>query len=301
MSTITKVALAGAKGNVGEPILEQLLKAGFQVTVLTRPDSSSTFPSNVTVKHVDYDSVDSLTAALQGQDALVVTITHTALGKQHNLIEAASKAGVKRFLPSEFGSDSFNEKLIKLPGFKAKHDVHEALRKAARETGLTWTSVVNGPFLDWGISVGFLVNAKEKTIEYPDGGIHQFSATTLESIAKAIVAVLQNPEQTRNRPVYIQDVAITQKQLGDLVKKYVGADGWTETVSSIDESIQKVLEEVKKEQPDIRTIAFGSLKPAIWGGVEYNSAFQKLDNELLGIKGLSTAELEAVVAKSVPK
>lgn len=253
------------------------------------------------MKPVDYDSVDSLTAALKGQDALVVTITHTALGKQHNLIEAASKAGVKRFLPSEFGSDSFNEKLIKLPGFKAKHEVHEALRKAARETGLTWTSIVNGPFLDWGVAVGFLINAKEKKVELPDGGNHQYSATTLETIAKAIIAVLQHPEETKNRPVYIQDVAISQKQLYDLVKKYAGADGWTENVSSIDAEIQKVLEEVKKDQPDIRVVAFGSLKPAIWGGVEYNSAFQKLDNELLGIKGLSPAELEAVVAKSVPK
>ncbi|KAI4860588.1 NAD(P)-binding protein [Hypoxylon rubiginosum] len=301
MSTITKVALAGARGNIGGPVLDQLLKAGFQVTVLTREGGSATFPSAVTVKHVDYDSVESLTAALQGQDALVVTITTSAIGKEYNLIEASIKAGVKRFIPSEFGSDTFNEKLSKLPGYKAKVDIHEALRKAARESSLTWTSVVNGPFLDWGISASFLLNAKDRTIEYPDGGNHQFSATTLESIGKAVAGVLKNPEQTKNRPVYVQDVAITQRQLGDLVKKFVGADGWKETVSSIDEAVQQVWDEVKKAEPNPGPVFFGTLKAAIWGGDAYNSRFQKLDNELLGIKGLSPAELEAVVAKNIPK
>ncbi|XXH01299.1 hypothetical protein Hte_007655 [Hypoxylon texense] len=301
MSTITKVALAGARGNVGEPTLDQLLKAGFQVTVLSREGSSAPLPSAVTVKPVDYDSVDSLAAALRGQDALVVTITTSAIDKEYNLIQASIKAGVKRFIPSEFGSDTFNEKLSKLPGYKAKVDIHEALDKAAKESSLTWTSVHNGPFLDWGISASFLLNAKDRTVEYPDDGKHQFSATTLESIAKAVVGVLKNPEQTKNRPVYVQDVALTQRQLADLVKKYVGADGWKETVTSIDETVQQIWDEVKKEQPNMGPVFFGTLKAAIWGGDAYNSRFQKLDNELLGIKGLSPAEVEAVVAKNIPK
>ncbi|KAI1771485.1 NAD(P)-binding protein [Hypoxylon cercidicola] len=301
MSTITKVALAGARGNLGEPVLTQLLKAGFQVTVLTREGSSGTFPSAVTVKAVNYDSVDSLTAALQGQDALVSTITTEAVDKQRNLVEASAKAGVKRFIPSEFGSDTFNEKLEKLPGYKDKVDLHEVLAKAARETGLTWTAVVNGPFLDWGIAVNFLLNVKDRAIEYLDGGNNPFSTTTLESVGKAVVGVLKNPEQTKNRPVYVQDVVLTQRQLADLVKKVVGVDGWKETVTSTEETLQQIWDELKKDQPNFFPVVMGTLKTAIWGGDAYNSRFQKLDNELLGLKGLSPAELEAVIAKSIPK
>lgn len=36
-----KVAVAGATGNVGRPIVKQLLAAGFRVTVLTRVGSTS--------------------------------------------------------------------------------------------------------------------------------------------------------------------------------------------------------------------------------------------------------------------
>lgn len=282
-------------------VLAQLLDAGFQVTALTRQGGSQTFPSNVTVKAVDYDSLDSLTSALQGQDAVVATLGSFALDKQFLLIDAAAKAGVKRFIPSEFGSNTLHERTSKLPGYKLKVDVRKALEKAASESGLTWTVVVNGPFLDWGISAGFLLNAKDRTIELPDGGNNKFSASTLSTVAKGVVGVLKNPDQTKNRGVYVQDAVLTLKQLEGIVQKLVGADGWKETVPSIEEGLQQGLEEIKKEQPNMLTVFLTTLKAAIYGGDAYGCQFHKNDNELFGIKELSDAEVEAVVAKSIPK
>ena len=87
MSNITNVALAGvrkafnptllshrlipklatqAMGNLGSAILNQLLNAGFKVTVLTRQSSAHSFPSSVTAIPVDYDSLKLLTNALKG-------------------------------------------------------------------------------------------------------------------------------------------------------------------------------------------------------------------------------------------
>jgi len=62
---IRTVAVAGASGNLGPAVLNQLLAAEFTVTALTRADSRSTFPSAIKVVPVDYDSLDSLTAALE--------------------------------------------------------------------------------------------------------------------------------------------------------------------------------------------------------------------------------------------
>lgn len=98
--------------------MEQILKAGFEVTVLTRPTSNHTFPSNVKVVAVDYDNFDNLVAALRGQDALISTLGSAAFNKQLLLVKAAAEAGVKRFIPSEFGSDTLNEKSRALPVFK---------------------------------------------------------------------------------------------------------------------------------------------------------------------------------------
>src|SRR5690242_16544214 len=105
-----KVAVAGATGNVGIPILKELLAAGFSVTALTRQGSSSAskLPSdaNLTVKEVDFTSVPSLTEALKGHFAVVSTLATIAVGSQDLLIDAAAAAGVTRFIPSEFGSDT---------------------------------------------------------------------------------------------------------------------------------------------------------------------------------------------------
>ncbi|OTA66015.1 NAD(P)-binding protein [Hypoxylon sp. EC38] len=300
MSSIKKVVLAGATGNLGGTILEHLVNAGFEVTVLTRKGASHTFPSNVTVKAVDYDSLDSLVDALQGQDAVVSNLGHPALTKQFLLIEAAVKTGVKRFIPSEFGSDTLNPKTAALPGYKEKVDVQNALKKAAAESGLTYTFILNGPFLDWGVNVGFLVDVKNRTIELADGGDRKTSTTTLASVGKAVVGVLRHPEETKNRGVYVQDTAISLKELLAHLKKIVGPDGWKENVTSVAEGLKQTEEELKKGQPNIGVILITNLRAAMWGE-GYGGHFQKLDNDLLGIKQLSDAEVVDVIAKSVPK
>ncbi|KAI1098347.1 NAD(P)-binding protein [Jackrogersella minutella] len=300
MSSINKVVLAGAKGNLGGAVLDQLLNAGFQVTALTRQGSSHTFPSNVTVKTVDYTSLDSLANALQGQDAVVATVASEALDVQPLLIQASIKAGVKRFIPSDFGADTLNEKSSKLPGYATKVGIHSVLRKAAAESSLTWTVVLNGPFLDWGIAVGFLANTKGREIEFPDGGDRKYSASTLGDVGKAVAGVLKNPEQTKNRGVYVQSAALTQRQLEGYLQKVVGADGWKENVTSIAEGLKQGEEELKKEQPNFGLVFLPTLKAAIWGE-GYGGLFQKLDNDLVGVKELSDAELEDLVIKSAPK
>ncbi|KAI1645286.1 NAD(P)-binding protein [Daldinia loculata] len=297
MTTITKVAIAGAKGDLGEPVFEQLLKAGFQITVITRKGSSHIWPSNITVKEANYDSLDSLTEALQGQDAVVSTITTSSLSAQINLIDAAVKAGVKRFIPSEFGSDTFNAKASQLPCYKPKIEVQQALKKAAAESSLTWTAVLCGPFLDWAIRVGFFADVKNRTISLPDGGNNTASSTTLPTVGKAVVGVLKNFERTKNRQVYIQEAIITLKQIAEILKKYTGTEGWVENVTSLDEGLQKALEENKTAYTP--NVFISTLRVAMWGK-EYGGTFQKLDNELLGIKQLSPAEVEAIVAKNIP-
>ena len=94
MSTITKVALAGASGSLGKPVLEHLLESNFTVTVLTREDSTSTFPTGVKVVKVDYTSEENLTTALQGQDALISTLATEVISSQDILMKAAIAASL---------------------------------------------------------------------------------------------------------------------------------------------------------------------------------------------------------------
>lgn len=113
-------------------MLNALVKSGkFNVTVVKRPSSSATFPDLVTVRTADLSSVDSVTAAFEGQDAVVSTVGTAGLPGQGVLVEAAVAANVKRFLPSDFGSDIANPNTGVLPVFNFKTATHKALREAA--------------------------------------------------------------------------------------------------------------------------------------------------------------------------
>ncbi|ERF73005.1 hypothetical protein EPUS_07099 [Endocarpon pusillum Z07020] len=298
MSSITKVALAGATGNLGPAILDGLLNAGFKVTVLTRSSSTHSFPPSVTAISVDYNSLDSLTNALKGIEAVVSALPYTGnpadVTTNLRLVEAAAKAHVKRFIPSEFGSDTLNEKARTLPVFAGKVAVQDALKKEAATGGMTYTVVCTGPFLDWGIMVGFIMNLKGKSISLWDGGDRVFSATSLQAIGKATAGVLKQLEQTKNRAVYVHETATTLKKLATMGKHATGADGWQENVVSMDEQLEMAWAELKKDQPNPDNFAYNFIKASIWGE-GFGGHFERLDNKLLGIKEMGDAELQDLV------
>ncbi|KAI1497297.1 nmrA-like family protein-like protein [Biscogniauxia marginata] len=295
MSSISKVAVAGATGKIGPEIVKQLLAEGFQVTALTRGSNSQALPSTVVVKTVDYSSLESLTDALKGHDAVVSLLQPTAVDTaQRVLLDAAVKAQVKRFLPSEYGSNGSNEKVSQLPFFVPKARFQEAVRIEAAAGNLEYTLICTGPFLDMCLDLGLFMNLKERSTILYDGGNRLFSTTTVSTLAKAVAGVLKHPEQTKNRVVLVQDIAITQKRLVEMGEKATGPDGWKEEEVPVAKLLEEIEEEKKKSVPSHLVFVLNSIKIGVYGE-GYGSHFQNLDNELLGIKGLTDAEVQSLV------
>lgn len=266
--------------------------------VLTRPSSDHEFPSSVKVAKVDYDSVDSLTEAIGDNDAVISTITTTAVSLQKNLLDASLKAGIKRFIPSEFGSDTLNPKTRKLPVYKQKVEIQDYIAEKCKGTETTYTFVINNCFLDWGLSANFLLKLKEHAIELYDGGEGLYSATRLSTIAKGVVGVLKNPKETENRAIYIQDLAISQKKLLEIAQRVTPGQKWTATEVSTAEQEKWGYEELQKPEPQMWPAMFAFLKRAIWGE-GYGGHFAKNDNALLGIEDMKEEELEELLKSMV--
>jgi len=142
---IKSLVIVGASGHLGEAVLPEFLKSSLQVSVLARPDSKASFPEGVTIIRASTSNATELEAALKGQDAIVSLLSD--VGIQEALLEAAKKAGVKWFVPSEFGHDTSDPLVMDLPIplFKAKDD----FRKKLDESGLGWTGIIPGMFFDW--------------------------------------------------------------------------------------------------------------------------------------------------------
>ncbi|KAJ5818254.1 hypothetical protein N7474_003845 [Penicillium riverlandense] len=290
----TKVALVGGSGNLGPAILSELLGAGFAVTVLTRQDSSKTFDSRAQIAKVDYESLESLKAALVGQDVVVNTLGVGAVPRDIHLrlVDAAVAAGVKRFLPSEYGSDTTHPNTAKLPVFGDKVAVQEHLKNVSQQSGLTYTILVNGPFLDWGIKTGFLLDLSGPVAAMYDGGDRKFSATTLRGVGKAVVGIVSNLSATKNTTVFVHEATVSQKELLALS----GKTPETKTVQTSDLE-QEAFAELQKPEPNPHVFAFGFLRRAIFGeGFGSLFASENLFNDLFGMKTLSKEELRRLVA-----
>ncbi|KAK9759709.1 hypothetical protein K7432_017011 [Basidiobolus ranarum] len=107
MSSFKVIAVAGGNGSFGSLIVQALLAHGtFQVKILSRRAQDKQEP-NAEVAVVDYANHDSLVQALKGVDVVISVLNdYAVIEPQLALVEAAKQAGVKRFVPSEFATDS---------------------------------------------------------------------------------------------------------------------------------------------------------------------------------------------------
>ncbi|EME38980.1 hypothetical protein DOTSEDRAFT_83607 [Dothistroma septosporum NZE10] len=291
MTAYRKVAVAGATGNLGPAIVQGLVDGGFEVTVLSRSGRSDGLPSGIEIVTVDYSSRDSLVNALTGQDAFVSAIPNH--GEQAPLIDAAIAAGVKRFLPSDFGSDvPGNANAAALPVFKGKVATRDYLKK--KENEISHTFVINSLFLDWGIKLGFQLNLNGTTKLY-DNPDTKRSYTALADIGKAVANILKKPKETKNRAVYIQSTAISQNELLAIAKKVKpGFKAETESVST-EQVLKDSYAALEKGGEAIGGAMVGFIIVSIFNE-KYGGNFEgRNDNELLGIKEKSPTELEALV------
>jgi len=167
MSGFKGFAVAGA-GNFGKFIVKELLElknAGkiTKVSVLTRSAGSATSSElaalGASIVELDYGSTDSIIKALAGVDVLICAFGPTGISTQISLAEPAKAAGVKLFVPSEYGGDS--EQLNKISFQVTKLEVQKKLK----EIKLPYTLFQTGGWPDACFTPFFgfdLANAKVK-------------------------------------------------------------------------------------------------------------------------------------------
>ncbi|SMY22197.1 unnamed protein product [Zymoseptoria tritici ST99CH_1A5] len=247
---IALVTLLGADGKLGPSIYEALVSAGFTVTVLKRDSSKSktSYPSQVSIP--DAFNVEDLVEVLRGQDAIVVTIKGSETELQKRIADACVKAGVKRFIPADFGSVDSSSALTQelVPLYKHKTALREYLIELAQKhSSFTWTSLVCGHFFDQ--SLEFLhIYLPQRRIEIINDGSQKWSASSLAQIALATVRILQRPDVTANRMIYIQSFLVSQNEVTAAFERATGGAKW-EVVSKDSEKYREE-EKIKADAGD---------------------------------------------------
>ncbi|KAH8829737.1 hypothetical protein DL96DRAFT_1706586 [Flagelloscypha sp. PMI_526] len=242
--SVTNIIVLGAGGNLGSPVVEALLASQkFYVSVLTRPESKSTFPSDVKVVTAEY-TLPSLQVAFSGQDVVLAVVGAGGFASQKIIVDAAIAAGVKRFIPSEFGVDINPETIAFIPALQGKKDLVDYL--ISKESSISWTVFKTGAFFDWGLKFGFIgFDLPNRKADLLDGGHTMCHVTNVSTIAKAVVASLSTSEgyeKTKNQHVRIADHEVSQRDILSAIERITG-DKWE--VKEMDS--EPLVEEARKK------------------------------------------------------
>ncbi|MCJ1377840.1 hypothetical protein MMC17_000936 [Xylographa soralifera] len=297
---IENVAIVGAGGQSGKFIVEALLKNGkHNITAITREGSTNKVAEGVHVKKVDYNDQASLTEALKGQDALVITMGVTAPpGQQTKLVEAAAAAGVPWVLPNEFGGDGLNEEAGKDiflgPPKKAVRDHIEKLGKSS------WIGIACGFWYEYSLGGGpyrFGFDFKNKTVTIYDDGTTRINTSTWPQTGREVANLLGlkvYPEDEhdkspclahfRNTFVYGSSFTISQNEMFESVLRVTGdsVNDWKVTHVPVKEAYQ---EGIKMFQSGNRA-GFAQLmysRTFSSDGAGNYGATRGLDNDKLGL------------------
>lgn len=278
--------------------MKALVGAGFEVTVLTRSKKTGAYDSTVEVREVDFTSVELLTSALEKIDAVVSTLSGKAIDSQTALIDAAVAAGVKRFIPSDFGSVSTNPKLENFPFYSSMANVRKHLARNAANGEFSWTVLACGAFLEFVFHMPTLMDFDNHTATILDDGNNRVSSTSMPLVGTAIAAILKNFDATKNQILHTSQVIWTQNQLLGFAKELKPEIKWETSKAHTSVLLKESLEQIGAGDFSM-PVMLKLLTGTALAGDTYGGAYDVTDNKLLGIKELTAEELKILVARQL--
>ncbi|KAL3432555.1 hypothetical protein BDV09DRAFT_126072 [Aspergillus tetrazonus] len=239
---MTKIALFGSTGQIGRAILLALLTTtSHEITSIDQP-SSENKAKEIDVREEEKKrlkavginileaSTDELVSILAGVEIVVGALNGKALTAQEKIQDAADKAGVKRFYPSEYGMHHLytdeNGRGVLHPTWNIKEDVNrKALHHPAIFAGrMTYTLIGCGDFYNQDREPVWCPwtqrDAPFYTLHILGDADAAVDFTHIDDLAAFVVATINNPGVAENKSLNIVSDHISYNELATLLEKY---------------------------------------------------------------------------------
>ena len=181
------IVVTGATGNLGGRIVNSILKGGAAVRALVRTGTANDKcealrRSGATVVEVDFRQLEQIVKACAGASCVVsgfAGLRDVIVEGQQMLLEGSVKAGVPRFIPSDFSAD-----YTKWPQPENRTlDLRREFKGILDKAGISSTSILNGAFLDLLLGPFPAFNLEARTVTYWGDPDAQLEFTKLDDIA----------------------------------------------------------------------------------------------------------------------
>ncbi|RAL16770.1 aromatic alcohol reductase [Aspergillus homomorphus CBS 101889] len=309
MSDKFNILIFGATGNIGSYITQALLDARphfGRFAIFTSPNSLQTKTEvldklrrqGVDILVGDIANADEVRKAYADFDTVVSALGRDALAAQIPLIElAAASASVRRFLPSEYGTDieygpaSKDEK-----PHQQKLKVRAALAKLRDQ--LEYAYVVTGPYADYPFFLADVPAAPQagsfdvkaaKAVLVGDGE-GRISLSGCSDVGRFVVHALTHWDQAKYRALKLNSFTTTPKEILQEFE-FQSGQRWKVEYTSLDE-LRKLEQEAWEKGTPLATLY--TLR-RIWA--EGGTLYERRDNEDIGV--VDTQSLQELVRDSI--
>jgi nucleoside-diphosphate-sugar epimerase len=186
------IVVAGATGNLGGRIARELLAQEAQVRAIVRHGSAperveALRRAGASIVAVDFNNLSEIAGACHGGSCVVSALSglrEAIVDAQTSLLEAAVKAGVTRFIPSDYAID-----FTKLPfGTNRNLDLRKEFLERLNKAPIAATSILNGMFADLLTGEAPMILFRFKRVVYYENANQLLDFTTMDNSARFIAS-----------------------------------------------------------------------------------------------------------------
>jgi NAD(P)-dependent dehydrogenase (short-subunit alcohol dehydrogenase family) len=184
---VKTILVAGATGNLGGRIIQELVKCGAEVRALVRPGSDAKKVAKlkeqgVQIVEADTSDVAQLTKACEGVACVVSALQglrDVIVDTQSKLLDAAVTAGVPRFISSDFATDFTKQ----AAGENRNFDLRKEFMAYIDTKPIAATSIMNGAFAEILFYGTPLLDFKNSQVGYWENADWRIDFTTMDNTA----------------------------------------------------------------------------------------------------------------------
>lgn len=218
------VSIAGAGGDLGARIARALVARGAVVRALVRPsadpaDLAAIEAMGAVPVTADPADVGAMAAALTGSACVVSALNglrSVIIDRQGVLLDASVRAGVPRFIPSDYSADFTKTK----PGLNRNFDLRRAFMARADAAQIKVTSILNGAFLDMLGAEMPIIQAGIRRVLYWHDADQPLDFTTKDDVAAFTAAAALDPSTPRL--LRIAGDSVSARQIATLLTEVSG-------------------------------------------------------------------------------
>ncbi|WP_199443533.1 NmrA family NAD(P)-binding protein [Umezawaea beigongshangensis] len=226
----TTVLVAGATGDLGSQIVQNLLERGSTVRALVRPSSADggerlrgvAGHPNLSLRVGDLtDGAASLAPHVDGVDVVVSAVQggpDVIVDGQRELLTAAAAAGVRRMIPSDFSINLYGYEY----GVNLYSDVRRKFSEEFRDSPVLRTSVTVGAFPEYFLApLHEVLDVAAGTFSIWGDGTQPIDITTIPDTAAYTAAIALDPS-TAGRDVHVVGQQLSLLELHEEVEAASG-------------------------------------------------------------------------------